>query len=125
MSASRMDEARFAGQPPGEPTGRGGGRLKLAQTWGSEPGFHGWLTTVDHKRVGKRFIVTAFVFFLLGGLLAFLIRLQLARPENTLIGPDLYNHLFTMHGATMMFLFAVPVMEAMAVYLVPLMVGTH
>ena len=52
-------------------------------------------------------------------------RLQLARPDNTLIGPDLYNQLFTMHGTTMMFLFAVPVMEAMAVYLVPLMVGTR
>ena len=52
-------------------------------------------------------------------------RLQLARPESRLIGPDLYNQLFTMHGTTMMFLFAVPVMEAFAIYLVPLMVGTR
>ena len=52
-------------------------------------------------------------------------RLQLARPERKLIGPDLYNQLFTMHGTTMMFLFAVPVMEAFGVYLVPLMVGTR
>ena len=52
-------------------------------------------------------------------------RLQLARPDNNLIGPDLYDQLFTMHGSTMMFLFAVPVMEAFAVYLVPLMVGTR
>ena len=52
-------------------------------------------------------------------------RLQLARPDSLLIGPDLYNQLFTMHGSTMMFLFAVPVMEAFAVYLVPLMVGTR
>ena len=62
---------------------------------------------------------------MLGGILALLMRMQLARPENTLIGPDLYNQLFTMHGTTMMFLFAVPVMEAMAIYLVPLMVGTR
>jgi heme/copper-type cytochrome/quinol oxidase subunit 1 len=52
-------------------------------------------------------------------------RLQLARPDSGLIGPDRYNQIFTMHGTTMMFLFAVPVMEAMAVYLVPLMVGTR
>ena len=52
-------------------------------------------------------------------------RMQLARPENTLLGPDLYNQIFTMHGTTMMFLFAVPVMEAIGVYLVPLMVGTR
>ena len=52
-------------------------------------------------------------------------RLQLARPDNHLVGPDLYNQLFTMHGTTMMFLFAVPVMQAMAVYLVPLMIGTR
>ena len=52
-------------------------------------------------------------------------RMQLARPDNTVVGPDLYNQLFTMHGTTMMFLFAVPVMQAVAVYLVPLMVGTR
>ena len=52
-------------------------------------------------------------------------RLQLARPEANLIGPDLYNQIFTMHGTTMMFLFAVPVMEGMAIYLVPLMIGTR
>jgi cytochrome c oxidase subunit I+III len=121
MNASRLDDDRLDGQP----TERSGGRTKLAQTWDSEPGFYGWLTTVDHKRVGRRFVVTAFVFFLLGGVLAFLMRLQLARPENTVIGPDLYNQLFTMHGTTMMFLFAVPVMDAMAMYLVPLMVGTR
>ena len=52
-------------------------------------------------------------------------RLQLAEPDNHLIGPDLYNQLFTMHGTTMMFLFAVPVMQAMAMYLVPLMIGAR
>jgi cytochrome c oxidase subunit 1 len=65
------------------------------------------------------------VFLALGGVLAILIRLQLAQPEARVLGPDRYNQIFTMHGANMMFLFAVPVMEAMAVYLVPLMVGTR
>lgn len=100
-------------------------RRSLAQTWATPPGWYGWLATVDHKRVGSRFIVTAFLFFAAGGLLALAMRLQLAKPENTLLGPDAYNQFFTMHGTTMMFLFAVPVMEAMAVYLVPLMVGTR
>ena len=91
----------------------------------TKPGLWGWLTTVDHKEVGRRYIVTAFVFLCVGGLLAVAMRLQLARPENGLIGPDRYNQLFTMHGTTMMFLFAVPVMEAFGIYLVPLMVGTR
>jgi hypothetical protein len=100
-------------------------RRQLERTWSDRRGFYGWLTSVDHKSIGKRYIVTAFVFFVLGGLLAVAMRLQLARPENHLVGPDLYNQLFTMHGSTMMFLFAVPVMEAMAVYLVPLTDGTR
>src|ERR1700704_1417042 len=85
----------------------------------------GALATVNQKIIGRRYIVTAFVFLALGGILAVLMRLQLAQPEARLLGPDRYNTIFTMHGANMMFLFAVPVMEAMAVYLVPLMVGTR
>jgi cytochrome c oxidase subunit I+III len=97
----------------------------LEETWKTPPGFWGALTTVDHKIIGRRYIFTAFVFLALGGVLAILIRLQLAQPEARVLGPDRYNQIFTMHGANMMFLFAVPVMEAMAVYLVPLMVGTR
>jgi cytochrome c oxidase subunit I len=98
---------------------------RLSKTWGAPPGFWGALTTVDHKIIGRRYIITAFVFLLLAGASAVVMRLQLASPDNRLVGPDLYNQLFTMHGTTMMFLFAVPVMEAFAVYLVPLMVGTR
>jgi cytochrome c oxidase subunit 1 len=97
----------------------------LDRTWADEPGLIGWITSVDHKAIGRRYIVTAFGFFLVGGLLAALIRLQLSRPNNTFIGPDLYNQIFTTHGTIMMFLFAVPVMEAFGTYLVPLMVGTR
>jgi cytochrome c oxidase subunit I+III len=100
-------------------------RRLLEKTWGDRPGFWGWLTSTNHKSIGKRFIITAFIFFILGGILAVLMRIQLARPENTFLGPDIYNQIFTMHGTTMMFLFAIPVMEAFAVYLVPLMVGTR
>src|SRR4051794_29969785 len=97
----------------------------LHRVWGPRPGFWGALANVDHKVIGRRYIVTAFVFLVLGGLLAVAMRLQLAQPELRLIGPDRYNQIFTMHGTNMMFLFAVPVMEAMAVYLVPLMIGTR
>ncbi|HEX8621495.1 MAG TPA: cytochrome c oxidase subunit I [Allosphingosinicella sp.] len=98
---------------------------RLEKTWSRPPGLWGWLSTTDHKEIGRRYIVTAFVFLLLGGALALLIRAQLATPESGLIGPDRYNQIFTMHGTTMMFLFAVPVMEAMAIYLIPLMLGTR
>ncbi|MDX6805518.1 cytochrome c oxidase subunit I [Terrihabitans rhizophilus] len=97
----------------------------LADTWRREPGFVGWLSSVDHKDIGRRYIVTAFIFLFLGGLSSIAMRIQLARPENGFIGPDLYNQLFTMHGMTMMFLFAVPVMQGLGIYLVPLMVGTR
>lgn len=97
----------------------------LRETWASSPGLWGVLTTVDHKVIARRYIVTAFVFLALGGVLALLMRLQLARPEARFLDADRYNQIFTMHGSNMMFLFAVPVMEAMAIYFVPLMVGTR
>ncbi|MBV9738922.1 MAG: cytochrome c oxidase subunit I [Hyphomicrobiales bacterium] len=98
---------------------------RLADLWQTPRGIIGTLSSVDHKIIGRRYIVTAFVFLLLGGVLALAIRIQLAKPENRFLAPDLYNQVFTVHGANMMFLFAVPVMEAFAVYLVPLMIGTR
>ena len=98
---------------------------RLERTWRRPPGFLGWLATVDHKEIGRRYIVTALIFLALGGALALLMRLQLARPDNALIGASRFNELFTMHGSTMMFLFAVPVMEGVAVYIIPLMLGTR
>jgi cytochrome c oxidase subunit I len=97
----------------------------LLRLWRTPSGWLGSLTSVDHKVIGKRYILTAFAFLILGGLLAVLMRLQLAGAERKVLSPDLYNQVFTMHGSTMMFLFAVPVMEAFAVYFVPLMVGTR
>jgi len=97
----------------------------LEQTWRDPPGIIGWFAAVNHKTISLRFMVTTFLFFIAGGLLALAIRLQLARPDGKLAGPDLYNQLFTMHGSTMMFLFAVPVMQAVATYLVPLMIGAR
>src|SRR3954454_10173586 len=97
----------------------------LDRLWSRAPGFIGWLCSTNHKDIGLRYIVTAFTFFGLAGILALLMRIQLAFPEMHFIGPDLYNQIFTVHGSTMMFLFAVPVMEGIAIYFVPLMVGTR
>ncbi|MBS1818204.1 MAG: cytochrome c oxidase subunit I [Acidobacteria bacterium] len=98
---------------------------KLEAVWAEKPGLFGWLSVVNHRDIGRRYIVTAFVFFFMAGLLALVMRIQLARPDNHFLGPDAYNQIFTMHGTVMMFLFAVPVMEAFGVYVVPLMVGAR
>jgi cytochrome c oxidase subunit I len=98
---------------------------RLTATWARPPGFIGWLSSVDHKDIGRRYIVTALVFLALAGALAVVMRLQLSQPDNDLIGPARYNEIFTMHGTTMMFLFAVPVMQGMQIFLTPLMVGTR
>jgi cytochrome c oxidase subunit I len=100
-------------------------REVLEKVWSRKPGFYGWLTDTNHKGVAEKYIVTAFIFFVLAGLEALAIRLQLARPSNNLLTPDLYNQFFSVHGSTMMFLFAVPVVLAFGLYFVPIMVGTR
>jgi cytochrome c oxidase subunit I+III len=100
-------------------------RAELARTWSSRGGLWGWVTSVDHKSIATRYLITAFVWFGLAGVNAAVMRLQLSRPENGVLGPDAYNQTFTVHGTAMMFLFAVPVMMAAALYLVPLMLGTR
>jgi cytochrome c oxidase subunit I+III len=98
---------------------------RLRETWKYGSGLIGFLTETNHKRIGGRYLVTTFAFFLLGGLEALVMRLQLAGPNGRVVGPDLYNQIFTVHGSTMMFLFAVPVMEAVGIYMVPLMIGSR
>jgi cytochrome c oxidase subunit I len=100
-------------------------RHELERVWAHRPGILGWFSVTTHQTIGLRYIVTAFVFLLAGGIEALLMRLQLATPDNTLLSPDRYNQIFTVHGSTMMFLFAVPVMEGIGIYLVPLMLGTR
>ena len=75
--------------------------------------------------MASRFIITGFLFFLVGGVLALLMRTQLIVPDNELLTPEFYNQLFTMHGTVTMFVFAVPIMEAFGAYLVPSMMGTR
>ncbi len=91
----------------------------------STEGFWSWLTTVDHKRIGILYGVTAFIFFLLGGIEALLIRLQLARPHLDVLTADRYNQMFTMHGTTMIFLVVMPMSSAFFNFLIPLMIGAR
>jgi cytochrome c oxidase subunit I len=91
----------------------------------ASPGWTGWITTTDHKRIGVLYLVATFGFFLLGGTEALLLRLQLGTPDNTLLPADKYNALMTMHGTTMVFLFVVPVWAGFANYMVPLMIGAR
>jgi cytochrome c oxidase subunit I len=88
-------------------------------------GWTSWVTTTDHKKIGIMYLVLTFGFFVLGGVEALMIRLQLGAPNNTLLTPQTYNELFTMHGTTMIFLFVVPVMAGFGNYLVPLMIGAE
>ena len=98
---------------------------RLTDLWETPHTWLGWLSTVDHKTLGKRYIYTAFAFFLLGGVEAAVMRAQLARPDARLISPEAYNQIFTMHGVTMMFLFAQPVLSGFSFYLTPLMIGAR
>ena len=97
----------------------------LKATWRTPPGIIGALSAVNQRVIGQRFIVTALVFFVIGGIEAAFMRAQLARAEAGLLSPELYNQIMTMHGTTMMFLFAVPVMEGLGIYVVPLMLGAR
>lgn len=100
-------------------------RKKLSQLWADPPGFIGWFRSLQNDAVGGRIMVTAFVFFLISGFLALLMRTQLIVAENTFIGPERYNELFTMHGSTMMYLFVVPMLEGFAIFLLPLLLGNR
>jgi len=88
-------------------------------------GLWSWVTTVDHKRVAILYGIGALFFFLLGGIEALLIRIQLARPDNNFVSPEFYNQLFTMHGTTMIFLAVMPMSQIFFNYIIPLMIGAR
>ena len=98
---------------------------RLEEVWSDTPGIAGFLTTVDHKRIGLRYMVTSLAFLLVGGVEALLLRSQLAQPNSGLLGPEAYNQLMTMHGTTMILLFNTPMFAAFGNYLLPLQIGTR
>jgi cytochrome c oxidase subunit I+III len=97
----------------------------IETVWRDAPGLVGFLTSVDHKKIGMRYIYTAFVFFFLAGVQALVMRVQLSAPEQHLLNAQSYNQLFTMHGTSMIFLFNTPVLAGFGNYLLPLQLGTR
>ena len=98
---------------------------RLGVIWAERPGLASWLTTVDHKKIGLKYIYTSFVFMVLGGIESLLIRTQLIDANLEIVQPEFFNQLFSMHGITMMFLFAMPMLSGFGNYFVPLMIGTR
>ncbi len=98
---------------------------RLEQIWKTRPGFLGWLSSVDHKQIGRRYLVTAFAFLIIGGIEALIMRIQLAHSEQHLLTPEQYNQLFTMHGMTMIFLYALPILSGFSNFLWPLLLGSR
>jgi len=92
---------------------------------GDTPGWRGWVTTVDHKKIAIMYGAAALFFFVIGGIEALLIRIQLATPNGKLLSADLYNQVFTMHGTTMVFLVVMPIGAAFMNYLMPLQIGAR
>ena len=100
-------------------------KARFATRFDKSKGILGWITTVDHKKIAMMYMVTTFFFFLVGGIMALLIRIQLAEPQNTFLTPEQYNQIFTMHGTTMIFLWIIPVWAGFGNYFVPLMIGAR
>src|SRR6201996_483286 len=98
---------------------------RLHQIWETAPGLYGWLATVDHKEIGLRYIVTAFLFLIAGGLEALVFRVQLSWSNLHVLTPEQYDQLFTTHGMTMIFLYAGPVLSGFSNYLWPLLLGAR
>ncbi|WFE74317.1 cytochrome c oxidase subunit I [Roseinatronobacter sp. S2] len=98
---------------------------ELARVWANDRGLWGQVTAVSHTTLGLRFMATAFVFFAIGGILSMLIRAQLATPQGAFLDTELYNQIFTMHGSIMMFLFAIPMLEGLGIWLLPKLLGTR
>src|SRR3954452_16288877 len=111
-----VEERRLAEEGPGD---------ELEPIWEESGGLKGWFTTVDHKKIGRRYLVTASLFFVLAGVEAMIMRTQLARPREDVVSPELYNQLFTLHGTTMIFFFSTPLMFGFGNFLVPLMIGAR
>ena len=100
-------------------------RERLEAIWETKPGLYGWFASVDHKSIGLRYIVTAFILLAIGGIEALVIRLQLAGPDLHLLTPEQYNQLFSTHGMTMIFLYASPILSGFSNFLWPLILGSR
>ena len=103
--------------------------IALSEAGAARPTFvdtlHEWVTTVDHKKLGILYVLYALVFLVIGGIEAIIMRIQLIRPLNDFVSPEVFNRMFTMHGTTMIFFVAMPLVFGFGNYLVPLMIGAR
>ncbi|MFO7963048.1 MAG: cbb3-type cytochrome c oxidase subunit I [Desulfobacterales bacterium] len=99
--------------------------LLFTRTWESPKGLIGWISDVNNRPLGIRYMAASLAFFLVGVVLALVMRTQLAVPENHMLTPGVYNRVFTMHGSTMLYLFAVPFIEGLGLYMIPLLIGSR
>ena len=98
---------------------------RLTELWETPKSLYGWFATVDHKELGIRYIVTALIFLIAGGVEALILRIQLAQPNMNFLSPETYDQVFTMHGVTMIFWYASPILSGFAIFLIPLMIGAR
>ena len=98
---------------------------RLYDIWEEPKGLRAWFATVDHKEIGKRYLWTAMIFLLIGGVEALIMRIQLSRPDQAILPPEMYDQLFTMHGITMIFWYASPILSGFSNFVIPLMIGSR
>ncbi|HEU5084964.1 MAG TPA: cytochrome c oxidase subunit I [Acidimicrobiales bacterium] len=126
MSDQRTGTGAGDGTAPGPAASTAGGHEELDALWDDPPGLWGRLRAVQNDKVGTRLVLTGFFFLLLGGTVdSFVMRLQLARPEQDIVSPQLYNEMFTNHGSVTMFLVILPIFEGFAILLLPTMLGSR
>ncbi|MEP9381903.1 cytochrome c oxidase subunit I [Nocardioides sp. KR10-350] len=118
-------EAAAAGMLRERAVAEGAVGERLRAVWEEEPGFKGFVTTVNHKRIGRRYLVTAAFFFMLAGIQALVMRTQLGSPNNSVVSPETYDQLFSLHGTAMIFFFATPMNSGFGNFFLPLMIGTR
>ena len=121
IEPTASSEASIAVIPPATPSSAMGALKRPVAT----KGWRQWVFTVDHKKLGIMYMATAMFFFLVGGLEAVMIRMQLALPNGKILNADLYNQMFTMHATTMVFLFVMPMTAGFANYFIPLQIGAR
>src|SRR5688572_4235361 len=120
-SDSTPGKPQFASVDPGPPAVA----RALDRVWADPRGWRGWVAAVQNDTIGVRILATAFFFFILGGFDSLVIRVQLARAENTFIDAELYNKFFTMHGSVIMYLVILPMIEGFTILALPFLLGSR
>src|ERR671924_2137364 len=125
MNSATSDEPQDRPEFPKVDPGPPGIVETLERVWADPRGWRGWVAAVQNDTIGVRILATAFFFFTLGGFDSLVIRMQLARPENSFVDAELYNKFFTMHGSVIMFLVILPMLEGFTILALPFLLGSR